>query len=301
MDMAHNRNNYRKLALACGIFAAATNGLHAQEASLIPDLVEINPGNHAHRMSGEFLKHGYPVDAPQVDIHFARSLHIMKYQVSNNDYSRCVAENACGLPFKLKQAVADNKPVTGVSFIDAKNYAQWLSGKTGINWRLPSDAEWAYAAGSRFYDDALGGDGGESENGESASDPSRRGLLKYQQAIDLDRNPDSSVRERGAHGANENGVFDQSGNVWEWTDTCYKRSGISATGELIDADTGNCGVRVVEGKHRAYMTIFIQDAKSGGCAVGAPPDYLGFRLVRDNSSFFSVQRMRNWWTSMTSG
>jgi len=43
----------------------------------------------------------------------------------------------------------------------------------------------------------------------------------------------------------------------------------------------NCGVRVVEGQHRAYVTDFIRDAKAGGCAVGVPPDNLGFRLVRE--------------------
>jgi formylglycine-generating enzyme required for sulfatase activity len=292
--MAKNRNNSRKLVVACAIVVATTNGIEAQDAILLPKLVEIAAGVHQHRMSGEFLKGGYPVDAPKVDIQFNRSLHIMKYQVSNRSYARCVVESVCGLPFKLNQVASDDKPVTGVSFMDAQNYAQWLAKKTGVIWRLPSDAEWAYAAGSRFYDDALGSEGG-------AADPSRRGLLKYQQSIELDRDDDPVVKPRGAYGANENGLYDQSGNVWEWTDTCYQRSTISASGNVIASGSGNCGVRVVEGKHRSYMTFFIQDAKSGGCAVGKPPDYLGFRLVRDNPSFFSVRRMLNWWTSLTNG
>jgi hypothetical protein len=40
-------------------------------------------------------------------------------------------------------------------------------------------------------------------------------------------------------------------------------------------------VHAVEGFHRTYMSNFIRDGKSGGCAVGTPPDNLGFRLVRD--------------------
>ena len=43
----------------------------------------------------------------------------------------------------------------------------------------------------------------------------------------------------------------------------------------------NCGVRVVEGRHRTYVTDFIRNARAGGCAVGTPPANLGFRLVRD--------------------
>ena len=42
---------------------------------------------------------------------------------------------------------------------------------------------------------------------------------------------------------------------------------------------------VIEGRHRSYMTDFVRDPKSGGCAVGTPPDNLGFRLVREASAF----------------
>jgi hypothetical protein len=52
--------------------------------------------------------------------------------------------------------------------------------------------------------------------------------------------------------------------------------------------TENCGVRVIEGRHRSYMTEFIRDPKSGGCAVGTPPDNLGFRLVREEPAFPAV-------------
>ena len=43
----------------------------------------------------------------------------------------------------------------------------------------------------------------------------------------------------------------------------------------------NCGVRVVQGAHRTYMTDFIRDPRTGGCAAGVPPANLGFRLIVD--------------------
>jgi hypothetical protein len=46
-----------------------------------------------------------------------------------------------------------------------------------------------------------------------------------------------------------------------------------------------CGVRVAEGRHRAYVTDFIRDARAGGCASGVPPSHLGFRLVREQKSW----------------
>ena len=49
----------------------------------------------------------------------------------------------------------------------------------------------------------------------------------------------------------------------------------------------NCGIRVVEGRHRTYMPQFIRDPRAGGCSIGTPPRHLGFRLVREDSA--------EWW------
>jgi hypothetical protein len=56
---------------------------------------------------------------------------------------------------------------------------------------------------------------------------------------------------------------------------------IDAHGDVIPTTT-NCGVRIVEGRHRTYVTDFIRDVRRGGCSVGVPPAHLGFRLVRDD-------------------
>ena len=61
--------------------------------------------------------------------------------------------------------------------------------------------------------------------------------------------------------------------------------------------TVNCGVRVAEGVHRAYVTDFIRDARAGGCAQGVPPANLGFRLVREETSWLvsvSHRRSKTW-------
>ncbi|MFD0915419.1 SUMF1/EgtB/PvdO family nonheme iron enzyme [Pseudahrensia aquimaris] len=282
------------LAIVTSVAAIGYNQLTQQtpgEKVAVPELVTIPAGSFDYRRSGEFLKSGAPVNAPVSKVDFKQPLHVTKYQISRADYARCVADDFCETTFgqtEKNAGIDDNRPVTGVSYLDAVNYARWLTTKTGVTWRLPADTEWAYAAGSRFFDDAKGIE-------TSQSDPSKRMLSKYQQSIDLDRDADPIVRIRGGYGANENGLFDLSGNVWEWTSTCYKRSKVSQDGKVISDDgEGNCGVRVVEGRHRSYMTFFIKDAKSGGCAVGTPPDYLGFRLVKDNPPLLSIRRVRNW-------
>jgi formylglycine-generating enzyme required for sulfatase activity len=251
------------------------------------DLVTLESGSHLYRASGAFLENGHPVDAPMVSITISKPLKIMKYQVSVADYSRCVSDATCGRPFGRRRT-GENSPVTGVSFLDVQNYIKWLSEKTGYHWRLPTDFEWSYAAGSRFFDDALGGEAA------SVSDPSVRMLAQYKKSAELSRLGDGTVKVRGSFGANENGIYDFSGSVWEWTSTCFTRTEITRADGVGPDGTKNCSVRVVEGRHRAYMPDFIQDARSGGCSVGAPPDHLGFRLVREAPLPGIINKLRNW-------
>lgn len=271
-------------------FGTIGSGKSDAQVDPTPELVEIPTGAFDHRLSGEFLKNGYPVDGPLQRVRFPRLLHIMKYQVSSADYAACVDDDMCEMPFESLDRKSE-KPVVGVSFIDTQNYARWLSQKTGTVWRLPTDAEWSWAADDRFFDDALG-------VSDNVSDPSKRWIKAYEKSANRSYNPDPIIKSMGAFGANKNGVYDQSGNIWEWTDTCYQRYKIAAKGALENAGTPHCGVRVVEGRHRTYMTVFVQDAKSGGCSVGTPPDYLGFRLVRDNPKFLSLKRFQNWLVSL---
>jgi formylglycine-generating enzyme required for sulfatase activity len=235
------------------------------------ETITIKPNSFAYRLPGEFLIAGRVVDGPQLDTHLQHPFEIMTYQVSAAEYGVCVAEGACQPADSSGNA--KNIPVTGVSYVDAVNYARWLSAKTGESWRLPSDKEWAFAAAERFSDDALGAIEDDRNN------PTARWLAAYQE-----RNArgarDTIPKAKGHFGPNSRGLYDIAGNVWEWTSTCYTRTHVSATGEPAQR-TENCGVRVTAGQHRGYMTNFLRDGKSGGCAAGMAPDNLGFRLVRD--------------------
>ena len=62
---------------------------------------------------------------------------------------------------------------------------------------------------------------------------------------------------------------------------CFQNGTVAADGSVIEARSDYCGVRAVQGKHRGFVIDFIRDARSGGCAAGVPPDFLGFRLVRE--------------------
>ena len=232
-------------------------------------LVELQPGTVSYRVAGDFTHAGKQATSPLVAVPFDAPLAIMRHQVSSADYQRCVDDAACPA-LDRGVVIAADRPAVQVSWHDANAYAIWLSKKTGEYYRLPTDEEWAFAAGSKFRDDGLAVDD---------NDPSKRWLARYER--ESDRGPDDPQTDVfGSFGANEKGLLDLGGNVWEWTSTCFVRTALDNAGGVLSRNP-NCGVRVVEGQHRSYVTDFIRDARAGGCAAGLPPSNLGFRLVRE--------------------
>ena len=275
-----------QFAAAALFVAAATWNFPAGRSTpdfSAPQTVSVLPKPVSFRMSGEFQLNGLPVDGKLQPVSLQKPIEVMKYQVTGQQYGECVADGACE---QLEHATDSRggSPVTGVSFLDAEKYGSWLSRKTGDIWRLPTDQEWAALAGSRYADDAVGGN-------LTAAGPAQRWINQYESEGAKAGVPDPVVHASGFFGSNEYGLADLSGNVWEWTSTCYTRSTLSGDGPVISA-IDNCGVRVAEGRHRAYMTAFIRDAKRGGCSAGAPPDHLGIRLVRGEPGLLSWAWLR---------
>ncbi|RUW56691.1 formylglycine-generating enzyme family protein [Mesorhizobium sp. M00.F.Ca.ET.151.01.1.1] len=260
------------LALPVWLSMQAAGGHRPPDA--VARTISIDPHSIVYPMPGEYLKDGRPQANPKVERHLEGPLEIMAYQVSAADYAACVSAGACR-PAEETRSVPRDAPATGVSYLDAVAYARWYTEATGSQWRLPSDEEWALAAAERFA--------GEFEGVENdANNPARRWLTSYQAEVELNRKPDPLPRSRGSFGLNSRGLADFSGNVWEWTSTCYVRTTLAEDGSDVASSVNNCGVHVLEGLHRAYMSNFVSDGKSGGCAVGLPPDNLGFRLVLDH-------------------
>jgi formylglycine-generating enzyme required for sulfatase activity len=266
-------------AAACIVILVVANvPLPSPAGPAISEMVEVRAASFSHRSSGEFTRDGRIVTAPLAMVTIPHTLAIMRHQVSAAEYRRCVVAGGCPTLEGDNDLAAANRPVVKVSWHDAQAYAAWLSRETGDHYRLPTDEEWAYAAASRFKDDAL----------PETDDPGQRALAIYAR----DRNDDINQEPQpiGTFGANENGLVDVAGNVWEWTDTCFTRYALDARGQA-GASTMHCGVRVVEGRHRAYMTDFVRDSRSGGCSAGVPPTNLGFRLVRDEGGWRPLRRL----------
>ena len=264
-------------ALAAPILATvfAPTPPHGQDGSLRLASTSFN-----YRAAGDFSRNARPVQGPLRELRLPADLIIMKRQVTAAEYARCADEGAC--PRIAIPAGAQDVPVVGVSWHDASAYAAWMSRKTGITHRLPTDEEWTFAAAEKARDEAT--------PLVDPSDPAQAWIARYEAEAARSRPAATAAQPGGTFGTNSNGLDDLAGNVWEWTNSCFVR--VSLDGKRERITNTNCGVRVVEGAHRSYMTDFIRDPRSGGCAAGVPPANLGFRLVVEPSPSVAAAAVR---------
>ncbi|QDC10814.1 formylglycine-generating enzyme family protein [Oceanicola sp. D3] len=263
----------RKSFILAGVVMAAALGALAitvpgpePDGVTRPETVSIAPGQIAFRPLGNFSRAG-KASTPGVRQVEVPGFEIMKFQVSRAEYLACVADGAC----EDVGTGAGRYAQTMVNWADATAYAAWLSRQTGETWRLPSEAEWQRAAAERQ---------GDAAPDEGELDPGTRMLSQYERGVLLRGSSSPALRPLGGFGENSLGLADLGGNVWEWTDGCMATGRLAADGS-IEASEPYCGVRIAGGRHRAAVIDFVRDASVGGCAVGLPPDHLGFRLVRE--------------------
>lgn len=153
------------------------------------------------------------------------------------------------------------RPVINISWQDAHDYAAWLAQETGRAFRLPTEAEWEYAARAGT-DSAYAW--GEDMTGQMAN---CEGCSRWGNDRSL---PVGSFRP------NAFGLYDMSGNVWEWTEDCY-RSRYDAP-PVVDV----CRERVLRGGSWADLPPVLKVANRSHAAPGYASDRIGFRLAQDH-------------------
>jgi len=120
---------------------------------------------------------------------------------------------------------ADNHPVINVSWNDATAYCAWMNQKTGKSYRLPTEAEWEYAAGngSRHTKYSWGNDAPSGKNGGNVADETKRPADGVGWTTKFEGYNDGYwfTAPVGAYNANNFGLFDMTGNVWEWCSDWY--------------------------------------------------------------------------------
>jgi sulfatase modifying factor 1 len=147
------------------------------------------------------------------------SYSMMKYEVTYEDYD--VFCKVTGRPLQEKRSIgyperAPEAPVWGALWQDAKDYCQWLGDVTGLPIDLPTEAQWEYAARSRGLNVGFATDNGK---------------------LDFRRNYRGKgspwhPQPPGTYPPNPLGLYDMTGNVWEWVDDWYAADYYSHSPEL---------------------------------------------------------------------
>ncbi len=159
---------------------------------------------------------------------------------------------------------AYNHPVIHVSLNDAKSYCEWLNRKTGKTYRLPTEAEWEFAARGR-------------------SSPGSATTTKYAGSDNIGSvawysdNSDWKTHPVGQKSANELGIYDMSGNVWEWCSDWY---GDYSSGSETNPKGPSSGPHhVLRGGGWGFIAVDCRVSTRFDINSDYRNDFSGFRLV----------------------
>jgi formylglycine-generating enzyme required for sulfatase activity len=190
---------------------------------------------------------------------------ISKYEVSFAEFDRFARATGRHLPHDEKWG-RDDRPVVNVTWKDARAYTQWLSQQTGHRYRLPTEAEWEYAA-------RAGTTGDYWWNVEANTIQANC----FNCGSEWDGISSAPV---GSFAANSLGLHDTAGNVQEWTEDCYHPSYQGAAADGSARVRAGCTQRVVRGGSYSSPIESLRSNKRGHYDQGTRIDNLGFRVVR---------------------
>ncbi|MBI5526144.1 MAG: SUMF1/EgtB/PvdO family nonheme iron enzyme [Deltaproteobacteria bacterium] len=213
--------------------------------------------------AGEFMmgsKTGKNDEAPPRKV-FVPSFRIDKYEVTNEQYDKCVADKVCGENQKLPGQGNPKQPVVGVSWDDANTFCRWM-GK-----RLPSEAEWERAAQPPKGE-------GEYPWGTFKPDCLRANFIDC----------DLKVKDVGFLGLGKSSfdVYDMAGNAAEWVNDWYDERAYSNLPNTNPKGPGSGTQRVYRGGHFRSSTMEIRKSTR---MYGLPTirnNVVGFRCAKDS-------------------
>lgn len=272
-----------------------------------PELVVLPVGSFLMGTApGQQIPTEVPAELSPVSIRIDRSFAMGRFEVTRGEYAVFARDTGrdktlvrCRTWVEEKQGFRDldirwdaanvpaspteRHPASCIDWHDAVAYADWLSAKTGARYRLPSEAEWEYAAkaGTRtlrpWGNDP---DGGCREVNANDRSTVRRYPLGWGK-VDCD-DGFADVAPVGSLRPNAWGLYDMLGNVWEWAEDC---SSLDYIGRPTDARAwvwdGGCKRRIQRGGGWSTGPERTRPGFHGDGTADDRADFAGFRVVRE--------------------
>jgi formylglycine-generating enzyme required for sulfatase activity len=236
---------------------------HLQEGSLGPEMVVISAGRF--RM-GDIQGTGRGFEQPVHEVS-VNSFAIGRYTVTFAEYDKFVEATGREKPDDETWG-RGNRPVINVSWHDAVAYTKWLSHQTGQPYRLPTEAEWEYAARAGTETDYWWG----HEIGTNQANAEGSGSQwSGQQTAPV-----------GSFVSNPFGIYDTVGNIWEWcADNWHKNyKGAPSDGSAWESG-GEVYTRVLRGGSWSFSPINCSAALRSKITSVVKDNDMGFRVAMD--------------------
>lgn len=227
-----------------------------------PEMVEMPAARFAMGSSASSLEFD---ERPRHDVQLRR-FAIGRYEVTFDEYDAFARATGRRLPDD-KGWGRGKRPVIDVSWDDAAAYALWLSEQTGTYYRLPSEAEWEYAAGGgsgALYWWGIGPERGRANCFDCGSEWDAR-----------------STAPVGRFDPNPYGLYDTAGNAAEWVQDCYHANYAGAPADGSARLAADCAGRVVRGGGFNSPAPSVRFSKRDQRSPGSTTDDVGFRIARD--------------------
>ena len=193
------------------------------------------------------------------------AFELAKTEVTFDQWDACVKAKGCTYKPKDEGWGRGKRPVINVSWDDTQDYIKWLNKETGKHYRLPTEAEWEYAARAGTKTKYSWGNKA-SHNQANYDGKGGKDMWDYTAPV-------------GRFPANDFGLYDMHGNVWEWVQDKYQDNYKKAPkdGSARESKGAN---RVIRGGSWLGTPRYLRSANRGWYAPDDRDDDLGFRLAR---------------------
>jgi formylglycine-generating enzyme required for sulfatase activity len=239
-----------------------------RDCATCPELVGVAPGRFVMGAGSEGPGQQVSVITAK-DVAIAAPFAIGRYEITFDEWSQCVTDGGCTSQPADENWGRGRRPVINVSFNDiTQQYLTWLSRKTGFTYRLPTEAEWEFAARG----------GGAAPAGLAYSFGDDTALLcQYGNSSDLACNDGyATTAPAGSLKPNALGLFDMHGNVWEWMADCWQPQYSVKPAKSAEA----CTARVLRGGSWASAAPALRSAARGWEQQDKSKNSIGFRVAR---------------------
>jgi formylglycine-generating enzyme required for sulfatase activity len=223
------------------------------------ELVVVPAGSFDMGSTSEF-------EDPVHRVTIAKPFAIGRREVTFTEWDSCAASGGCKTRLDDRGWGRGNRPALGVTWQEAKQFVSWLSKKTGQRYRLPSEAEWEYAARGGTTTSYWWG----ADIGSGQANCRECGTGQPQQTLPT-----------GSYKPNPFGLYDTAGNLAEWVEDCWNDDYQGAPNDGSAWTAGQCRLRVLRGGAFDSQARYLRSASRFRYDTNVRFFANGFRVLRE--------------------